>query len=50
MPNAEVAVLPGSHGGFSDIGELNNQIAAFIKTHSAGKQTAQPARHSSSKS
>jgi pimeloyl-ACP methyl ester carboxylesterase len=31
MPHAEVAIVPGSHGGFDRIGELNDQIAAFIK-------------------
>jgi hypothetical protein len=31
MPNAEVAVVPGSHGGFDRIGELNDRIVAFIK-------------------
>ena len=31
MPHAEVAVVPGSHGGFNRIDELNDQICAFIK-------------------
>ncbi|HTR92521.1 MAG TPA: alpha/beta hydrolase [Trebonia sp.] len=31
MPHAEVAVVPGSHGGFNRIGELNDRIAAFIE-------------------
>jgi pimeloyl-ACP methyl ester carboxylesterase len=44
MPNVEVAVVSGSHGGFSDIGELNDRIAAFIKAHAAGQQAAQPAQ------
>jgi pimeloyl-ACP methyl ester carboxylesterase len=43
MPHAEVAVVPGSHGGFSRIDELNDRIAAFIKCHAAGKQAARPA-------
>jgi pimeloyl-ACP methyl ester carboxylesterase len=30
MPHAEVAVVPGSHGGFNRIDELNDRIAAFI--------------------
>jgi pimeloyl-ACP methyl ester carboxylesterase len=30
MPHAEVAIVPGSHGGFDRIGELNDRIAAFI--------------------
>jgi pimeloyl-ACP methyl ester carboxylesterase len=31
MPHAEVAIVPGSHGGFNRINALNDQIAAFIK-------------------
>jgi len=31
MPHAEIAVVPGSHGGFNRIDELNDRIAAFIK-------------------
>ena len=31
MPDAEVAVVPGSHGGFNRINELNDRIAAFIQ-------------------
>jgi pimeloyl-ACP methyl ester carboxylesterase len=42
MPHAEVVVVPGSHGGFNRIDELNDQITAFIKTHATGKQTTQP--------
>jgi pimeloyl-ACP methyl ester carboxylesterase len=44
MPHAEVAIVPGSHGGFDRIDELNDRIAAFIKAHSTGKQAAQPTR------
>ena len=44
MPHAEVAIVPGSHGGFNRIDELNDRIAAFIKAHATEKQTAQPAR------
>ena len=44
MPHAEVAVVPGSHGGFSRIDELNDRIAAFIQAQATGKQAAQPAR------
>jgi len=33
MPHAEVAIVPGSHGGFSRVDELNDRIAAFIKAH-----------------
>ncbi len=43
MPHAEVAIVPGSHGGFNRIDELNDRIAAFIKGQAAGKQAAQPA-------
>ena len=43
MPHAEVAAVPGSHGGFNRIDELNNRIAAFIEAHPTGKQAAQPA-------
>ena len=31
MPHAQVAVVPGSHGGFNRISELNDRIVAFIK-------------------
>jgi hypothetical protein len=45
MPDAEVVVVPGSHGGFNWIDALNDRIAVFIQAHSAGGQTAaQPAR------
>ena len=44
MPHAEVAIVPGSHGGFNRIDELNDRIAAFIKAQATGKQAAQPAR------
>jgi pimeloyl-ACP methyl ester carboxylesterase len=33
MPHAEVAIVPGSHGGFNRIDELNDRIAVFIKAH-----------------
>jgi pimeloyl-ACP methyl ester carboxylesterase len=38
MLHAEVAVVPGSHGGFNRIGELNERIAAFIKAQAPGEQ------------
>jgi hypothetical protein len=39
MPHAEVAIVPGSHGGFNRINELNDRIAAFIQpTPPAGRQ------------
>ena len=43
MPHAKVAIVPGSHGGFSRIDELNDRIAAFIKGQAADKQAAEPA-------
>ena len=43
MPHAEVAVVPGSHGGFNRIDELNDRIAAFIRAHATGSQAARPA-------
>jgi pimeloyl-ACP methyl ester carboxylesterase len=35
MPHAQVAIVPGSHGGFNRIDELNDRIAAFIAGHTA---------------
>src|ERR1017187_5801156 len=43
MPHAEVVIVPGSHGGFNRIDELNDRIAAFIKGQATDKQAAQPA-------
>jgi hypothetical protein len=40
MPHAEVAIVPGSHGGFNRISELNDRIAAFIQAHAPGNQAA----------
>jgi hypothetical protein len=40
MPRAEVAVVPGSHGGFNRIDALNDRITAFLKSQAAGKQAA----------
>jgi pimeloyl-ACP methyl ester carboxylesterase len=40
MLHAEVAVVPGSHGGFNRIGELNERIVAFIKAQAPGEQAA----------
>jgi len=31
MPHAQVAIVPGSHGGFNRIDELNDRIAVFIQ-------------------
>ncbi|HEY6296901.1 MAG TPA: alpha/beta hydrolase, partial [Streptosporangiaceae bacterium] len=39
MPHAEVAVVPGSHGGFNRIDELNDRVAAFIETQADGSTT-----------
>jgi hypothetical protein len=44
MPHAEVAVVPGSHGGFDRIDELNNRMTAFIEAQAAGQQAGQPPR------
>jgi len=43
MPDVQVAVVPGSHGGFRDMSDLNNRIAAFINAHGERGQTAQQA-------
>lgn len=40
MPQAEVAVIPGSHGGFNRIDALNDRITAFFKSQTSGKQAA----------
>ncbi len=47
MPHAQVAIVPGSHGGFNRISELNQQIAAFIKAQATSKPADQPARPAS---
>jgi len=41
MPQAEVTVVPGNHGGFNRIDELNDRIAAFIKAHATSKHAAE---------
>jgi pimeloyl-ACP methyl ester carboxylesterase len=43
MPHAEVAVVPGSHGGFNRIDELNDRVAAFIQAQATSNHAAQPA-------
>jgi pimeloyl-ACP methyl ester carboxylesterase len=43
MSHAEVAVVPGSHGGFNRTDELNSRIAAFIEARATGHQAVQPA-------
>ena len=42
MPHAEVAIVPGSHGGFNRIDELNDRVTAFITAHTGEKPAAQP--------
>lgn len=42
MPHAEIVIVPGSHGGFNRIDELNNQITAFIQAHASGRHAVQP--------
>jgi pimeloyl-ACP methyl ester carboxylesterase len=42
LPHAEVAVVPGSHGGFNRVDEVNDRIVAFIEAQATGKQAAQP--------
>jgi pimeloyl-ACP methyl ester carboxylesterase len=44
MPHAEVAIVPGSHGGFNRTDELNDRIAAFIEAQATGRQPVQPAQ------
>jgi pimeloyl-ACP methyl ester carboxylesterase len=43
MPHAEVAIVPGSHGGFNRIEELNDRIAAFIRAHATSRHVVQQA-------
>jgi pimeloyl-ACP methyl ester carboxylesterase len=44
IPRVQVEIVPGSHGGFDRIDELNNRIATFISTLSDGdeKQAGRP--------
>jgi pimeloyl-ACP methyl ester carboxylesterase len=49
IPHAEVAIVPGSHGGFNRIEELNDRIAAFIRAHATSKHAVQPAGPSAAK-
>ena len=42
MPQAEVVIVPGSHGGFHRIDALNDRIAAFIQAQEAGERAARP--------
>jgi pimeloyl-ACP methyl ester carboxylesterase len=43
MPHAEAAIVPGSHGSFNRIDELNDRIAAFIQAQATSNQAAEPA-------
>jgi pimeloyl-ACP methyl ester carboxylesterase len=38
MPHAQVAVVSGSHGGFHRIDELNDRIAAFIRSSGGSRR------------
>ena len=40
MPRAEVAIVPGSHGGFDRTGELNARIGAFLQAQTASAGNA----------
>jgi pimeloyl-ACP methyl ester carboxylesterase len=40
LPNAEVAIVPGSHGHFNRTAELNDRISAFIDAHSEIRPSA----------
>jgi pimeloyl-ACP methyl ester carboxylesterase len=42
IPHAEIAIVPGSHGGFNRIDDLNALVAAFIRAHTTDQQAAQP--------
>jgi pimeloyl-ACP methyl ester carboxylesterase len=44
LPHVQVAIVPGSHGGFDRISELNDRVAAFIRTQVIVKQATQSAR------
>jgi hypothetical protein len=37
MPQAEVVIVPGSHGGFDRIDELNRRMVAFIAAQSQAR-------------
>jgi pimeloyl-ACP methyl ester carboxylesterase len=45
MPHAEVAIVPGSHGGFNRIDELNDRIAVFVASHTADAATGTAPGH-----
>jgi pimeloyl-ACP methyl ester carboxylesterase len=39
IPHAQVEIVPGSHGGFDRIDELNNRITAFIEAQATDGQS-----------
>ena len=41
MPHAEVAIVPGSHGGFDRIDDLNARMVAFIAAQSQSQSQSQ---------
>ena len=41
MPQAEVVIVPGSHGGFDRIDELNRRMVAFIAAQSQSQPQSQ---------
>src|SRR5580698_10744725 len=41
MPHAEVVIVPGSHGGFDRIDELNTRMVAFIAAQSQSQSQSQ---------
>jgi pimeloyl-ACP methyl ester carboxylesterase len=41
MPHAEVVIVPGSHGGFDRIDELNSRMVAFIAAQSQSQSQSQ---------
>jgi pimeloyl-ACP methyl ester carboxylesterase len=42
MPHVEIVIVPGSHGGFNRIDEVNDRIVAFIEAQTMGQQAAEP--------
>src|ERR1700753_2328865 len=46
MPDAEVVIVPGSHGGFDRLDELNRIMVAFIAAHPAESAPGGPLRTS----
>jgi pimeloyl-ACP methyl ester carboxylesterase len=42
IPHAEVAIVPGSHGGFNRIDELNKRITAFLEANATSEHAILP--------